>query len=331
MSNRNEMIRTLGAAEVGAFVSSCLFGAVCAQVYTYFRRKSTNDAMWIRAFVGIVWLCELANTISSLIALYVVSVTGFDNPQVLLKPPASLYICIFLGNTTATLTQSFFARRIWILSGSLYIAVLCWVLGVSRFVLSILALGHSFTSVEGWDEYLLVVAKRPLVVWLVISAVTDLIIAGSLCYYFGRERAQAISRMAAVLDRLIVWAIQTGMVTSFASLATLIVFVVAPGDFAWLAMLMCLPRLFSSSLLTSLNARATFRHKLETTTVLESVSVRLAEAPSSVDSARHAETELKEAPKAEDRAAARPVARVSPPAKVYTWHPDDLICAPALI
>lgn len=61
-----------------------------------------------------------------------------------------------------------------------------------------------------------------------------------------------------MIDRLILWAIQTGLLTSIATVTMLILFIMV-ANLAWLAVFLIIPQLFSNSLMASLNARASFQ------------------------------------------------------------------------
>ncbi|KAJ7663029.1 hypothetical protein B0H17DRAFT_1211741 [Mycena rosella] len=56
------------------------------------------------------------------------------------------------------------------------------------------------------------------------------------------------------IDSLLAWTINTGLLTSAASIMMLIFFITM-NNFAWLTMLLVIPRLFANSMLASLNSR----------------------------------------------------------------------------
>ncbi|KAF7334667.1 hypothetical protein MVEN_02297200 [Mycena venus] len=95
-------------------------------------------------------------------------------------------------------------------------------------------------------------------VWAV-SAVNDLLIAGTLVFLLYQRRNQSLERTAAVVDKLIQWTIETGVVTSISSIAMLGVFLSMRFNFVWMAFFVVIPRLFSISLFASLNSRAALR------------------------------------------------------------------------
>ncbi|KII83935.1 hypothetical protein PLICRDRAFT_702210 [Plicaturopsis crispa FD-325 SS-3] len=286
MSTDRSMYSTLGASEIGALLSMGLSGIVVAQVYTYARRFS-NDPVWLRIFVCAIScvhrytalpplslfdenthrICELAYTILLMIAMHAISVTAAA------RIPASVYMCMLVGSITGILTQVFFARRIWILSGKPYITFACWVLAAFRLVSSVVSAVSSFRTAPNWGDY--VVSGTRTFVTVLSGA-----FAGHPTDGCRDRQTHSVDRSNGSHDKArLRWQSYTlphahetyTTVNSSASMAILILLVTAPDNYAWLAVLICFPRLFSISLLTSLNARAAFREDLESTLPMESI------------------------------------------------------------
>jgi len=93
----------------------------------------------------------------------------------------------------------------------------------------------------------------------VLGAVTDILITLALCYDLYCRRQSAIYRTARLIDRLIIWAVATGMLTSITAIVMVICFLTLNGTLVWEAVYITLPRFFSTSLMVSLNARSNLR------------------------------------------------------------------------
>ncbi|KII83830.1 hypothetical protein PLICRDRAFT_180164 [Plicaturopsis crispa FD-325 SS-3] len=277
-SSAVDLQKSLGATEVGVLISLCLFGVVSSQTYTYFRRF--DDAKWIKALVGFIWICELAYSVCVSFTLYTTTVMALSQPSLLMAPRASTDICVLLLGVISALCKAFFARRIRILSDRRSIAIVCWVLCVVYFATIIWSTIKSL-SCTTWTDYIACSKSLDIPV-LSTGALTDLLITGSLCYYLIQERSRAITPTIAVLDKLLVWTIQNCLLTSVTSFIMSIILLAAPMNFTWLAILMFLPRLFSMSLLESLNARTSIRRDLSAT-VLSTVRVHVTENLDSPD------------------------------------------------
>ncbi|KII83825.1 hypothetical protein PLICRDRAFT_702386, partial [Plicaturopsis crispa FD-325 SS-3] len=283
-----ELDTTLGAVEIGIILSLCLFGTVNAQVYTYFR-KFPEDKTWLKMWasstqfishVVILWICALAYTSALSVVIYTMTVKSFGQPQKLLQAPVTFHVATLLGATIAAISQAFSARRIWLLSKKLYIPILCGIFSTANLSLAISMTVDNIQKRGTWAW--LILARTPdFVAWLAVGAATDLIITVSLCYLIYNERSCAISRTIAVVDRLLLWTAQAGVMTrladpasyieklikyltvSFSSMTALVLLTVLPENYAWLAVLACLPQLFIVSVLALLNARASLRRDLE--------------------------------------------------------------------
>ncbi|KAF5348095.1 hypothetical protein D9757_013743 [Collybiopsis confluens] len=71
----------------------------------------------------------------------------------------------------------------------------------------------------------------------------------------------------AVVDKLILWAIETGVVTSLVGIALLICFLASRSTYVWVALTMILPKIFSNAMLANMNSRVTLRQMQSTMVV----------------------------------------------------------------
>ncbi|KAJ7496711.1 hypothetical protein FB451DRAFT_201146 [Mycena latifolia] len=261
---------TLGAFEVGVMISYVLFGFTTLQTYIYFSRFP-NDRRPLKWLVGFVWCCEMAHVICVGAALYTMTITYFGQVERLVRVPDSLTAGISFSGLVGPSVQSFFAFRIYRLSESWWIPCLCWGLSFTRIG------GATALSVEGIKMVTLEQFETQWG-WLVasvwgIGAANDLILAGTLAYLFSRQRSESLpKRTLKVMDKLIVWTIETGAVTSFAGVATLVCFLVDRDNFAWLAWYICTTRLFSNALLASLNSRVALRAMSDGVIIMDNVT-----------------------------------------------------------
>ncbi|KAJ7812631.1 hypothetical protein B0H14DRAFT_2856382 [Mycena olivaceomarginata] len=245
---------TLGALLIGTLVSYALFGVTTTQVYVYYGRF--QDPWKMKAMVGAVWCGELAHTICIAISLYTMVITNYGHPERLLVLPNSLLASTFIGSLVSFAVQVFFAIRIYSLSKSWWIPCICWALSLFRFVppnVILFAYGH-----RPAHEFLGKFGPLFDAIWAA-SAANDLLIAGTLVYLLYRRRSSVFEKTVAVIDKLIQWTIETGVVTSIASIIMLVSFISLPSTFVWLAFFVVIPRLFSNSLMASLNSRAALR------------------------------------------------------------------------
>ncbi|KAJ6572205.1 hypothetical protein B0H19DRAFT_679886 [Mycena capillaripes] len=248
---------TIGAFQIGALVSYVLFGVTTTQTYIYYSRFP-EDSRKLKALVGFVWLCELAQTLYIGHVLYMYTISDYAQPERLLGVvPKSLETTIVFSAQVAACVQGFFSFRIYRLSNKLCIPVDIWVLVLSRLVVAIMlfVFGLETKSVLG---YVLQWQWLVTLLWSVSTA-NDLAITVTLVVLLHNRRADVHTRTAALVDKLIMWTVETGILTSAWGIMIPICFTTMKTNFIWIGLYFVSPRLFSNSLLASLNSRATLR------------------------------------------------------------------------
>ncbi|KAF4601458.1 hypothetical protein EYR38_006111 [Pleurotus pulmonarius] len=247
---------TLGIIEVGVSVSVFLFGLSTIQVYSYHSRFP-NDPVKLKLFVYLVWLLELGHVICTLDYFWAVSIVQYGHPEMILgRAPPSMPALFILTGCVATSVQMFFADRVRRVSGKLFWVVACWGLSILRFALSVticVVLTRVSLADFAADWKWLVTSS-----W-VSGAAVDTLITVLLFYDLFKKRKSAFRKTAKLIDRLILTTIETGLLTSVLTLVSGLSFEVVSGTFAWFALYLCIARVFSNSLLATLNTRLTIR------------------------------------------------------------------------
>ncbi|KAJ6447767.1 hypothetical protein C8R45DRAFT_1047372 [Mycena sanguinolenta] len=248
---------TLGALQIGVLISFVLFGVATTQCYVYFSRFP-EDSSKVKALTAFVWLCEFANTACLGHILYTLTISDYAHPDRLSgPPPRSLSASTLFTGLTAASVQAFFAFRIYAFTKKIYIPALVWFMAflhlVGRVILFSTTLHTSSLStyVTRWE-------------WLIatnwsISVASDVVITTTLVFVLHSRRSQAQRRTAALVDRIIVWTIETGMLTSATTSIMLACFVTMRQNYVWMAFYAISTQMFSNSLMTSLNSRASLR------------------------------------------------------------------------
>jgi len=253
MSSLFDINITLGAFEVGVLTSVFLFGIVTCQTYVYYR-KFPGDTWKLKLLVASIWILELGHTVSISHSLYTITVTDFGNPINLLKPPHSLNISILCSAFIGPLVQAWFAYRVLKFSERLYIPVFCWFLSFLRCVATIVL------AIEAFPAPNIIAFERQwqwlLTFILTVGAAVDIIIAVSFCYFIKQHRATSFGKTVKTINQLMVWTVETGLVTSITAVSMLICFLIMPENYVWIAIFTFLAKLFSNSLLAALNARS---------------------------------------------------------------------------
>ncbi|KAF7293803.1 hypothetical protein HMN09_01176100 [Mycena chlorophos] len=251
---------TIGALLVGALVSCVLWGISTTQTYIYFSRFP-EDSLAIKLLVSVVWLFEFGHTICTSHVVYIFAITNYGNPLVLLgKTPPTLGLTVLLGTLTTCCVQGFFAFRIWTLAPHPIFKAIPIALWISLFAY----LG--FTTA---DTALSIINPIPvfdtkyhwlLLVPTAMNVVNDnsITICLVLLLLWTRQK-KGFRNTVLLLDQLLKWTLETGMLTSIFSCLNLAFYVQQPDNFIWIALQVVRARVFANSLLASLNSRDALR------------------------------------------------------------------------
>ncbi|KAJ4479835.1 hypothetical protein C8R41DRAFT_842898, partial [Lentinula lateritia] len=161
---------------------------------------------------------------------------------------AELAVSMFISG----IAEAFLTYRVWMLSGRqnvLTCALLCF------------ALLH-FTSGEVSAAEFLELSrfakfgsvKVPSVLRLGSASLCDTGIAVSLCYFLQKKRT-GYKRTDEIIDHLMLFSINSGLITSVASIACLITYLAIPKTWVYLTLCFLISRLYSNTFLCALNSR----------------------------------------------------------------------------
>ncbi|KDR74783.1 hypothetical protein GALMADRAFT_249674 [Galerina marginata CBS 339.88] len=253
-----EVHSTLGALLIGLIVSCCLFGVSTVQAYIYYA-NFPKDRVSLKAMVTTVWLCELAHCICICHGVYYITVNEYQNPAALLLLPKSFGGAISLSGIIGTIVQIFLVERVRVVSGKLFISLLCWALALVRCGLTFLLTAETW-RMHSVAEFM---AQWKWLSGLVLAlcSVVDLFLALSLCYYLDAQKVNGFRSTSLAIDKITTWTLQTGILTSFIGSLALVCFFVMPNNFIWLGIFMSLARVFSNTLLATLNGRTALREQ----------------------------------------------------------------------
>ncbi|KAF8972037.1 hypothetical protein BDZ97DRAFT_1782826 [Flammula alnicola] len=249
----------LGAVEITTFLSLILYGVSLSQGYTYFRRSASDDRLALKLLVRCLspfalQLLETFHSFTAATAIYYDTITRWKTAEANSYPIATN---ILIETLITLLVQCFFSFRIYRLSGRLSICAVCCSLALLRFIGGIATCVEDFLDVPNkpFNGIVYVIRFR----WLItstfaIGGATDVLIAIFMSYYL-RKLASPwnLKSTTDILNRLIRWSLQTGMITSMTSVAVIIC--VRALILVWFSLYIILAKVYSNSLLVSLNAR----------------------------------------------------------------------------
>ncbi|KAJ7209870.1 hypothetical protein B0H12DRAFT_1242808 [Mycena haematopus] len=245
---------SLGATENGTLLGVFFFGIATLQTFHYYRHFP-EDSTFLKAVVGFVWVLELGHTISTWYTLYSQTVIFYAEPENIFDPPHSEETTIIFATVVYTVVQTFFANRVRVLSGQWYIMALACAGGLLRFlsyagIVALLVRYNPITLALNWR-------------WLITTSLSldlsvDLLITASLCYCLWNKRSSESKRTRTIVDTMILWAVESTLLTSSASVIQIILFMTRK-DLVWAGFFIIETKFFSNSMLASLNGRTRLR------------------------------------------------------------------------
>lgn len=210
--------------------------------------KDTNG---LKVLVAFIWVIDTLHVSLMCHALYYYLVSNFGDPNNLGTGVWSLFTSLGLNLCMAVLVQTYFAFRIshltrsnirwWLTSFIMMFVVAHFAFGLETVILMFIK--KDFVALSQITLY----AATPFAITAVLS---DVLIAASLTN--------------ALVNTLIVYAINRCLLTSVVAVAEVIAFAISPGSLWFIAIDFVIGKLYANSLLASLNSRSALRGRNHT-------------------------------------------------------------------
>ncbi|KAF9469498.1 hypothetical protein BDZ94DRAFT_1303209 [Collybia nuda] len=237
----------LGPILMGTMMNILLFGIMIVQCYLYYERYK-RDRLIIKSVVVLLLFLDALSSCFAMIMSYDYFVTNFGNIPAITVTNIGVDPYPLLTGVTAFVVQSFFAWRIHILIRSRALSILIVVLSAVQMLASI---GAVIGGVMVKEFAKFVHLKQVSLVWLLGSVVTDAIITVSLVSFLKNART-GFRSTDHLTSRIIRFTVQTGLLTTMFAVAS---------SLLHLAFGLPLSKLYTNSLLSSLNSRAVWSNE----------------------------------------------------------------------
>ncbi|EIW82795.1 hypothetical protein CONPUDRAFT_163867 [Coniophora puteana RWD-64-598 SS2] len=253
-----------------------LQGILTAQVYFYYS-ASFKDNNWVKTAVYGNYILELIQTGFAAHDSYIYFARDWGDVNIIRTPNINWVCFVSLAAIVASITQLFYAWRIYVLSRSKCLLIAVASLSALQLVSGIAA----GVLDKVYDEYTsLLESYRALVAmtetWLALSAACDILILIVMVYFLYTHRSSSEKTMRLV-NRVIKIIVETNLLTASVSIAFIVLyrFYLETGH-AFVAVGFVLPKLYSNSLLAILNNRSLAKsgHSICETTVADLTTSR---------------------------------------------------------
>ncbi|KAH8989207.1 hypothetical protein EDB86DRAFT_3081207 [Lactarius hatsudake] len=247
---------------LGALWNWTLYGVLVVQLYVY-SYNFPGDRTLLKLLVYSVFLIETLQTALTGADLYYWLVSGFGNVERLPFPHLSGFDVPIIEAIISLVVQFFFAYRIWVLSGRLrssWFLIVCVVICLCSIAAAVTAcyggvyvyLHKKFVS----GRLLKVLALT----WLSGNALGDILIAGSMLFYLGRRRSEGGGYFSDhALSRIVRLTVETNVLTTTVGIISLLMVAIFPDKRWFICPTAILGKLYSNTLLVSLNNRISLR------------------------------------------------------------------------
>ncbi|TBU39312.1 hypothetical protein BD309DRAFT_443287 [Dichomitus squalens] len=269
--------KTYGSVLLGTYLSLILYGGILHQTYRYFGAYP-EDKKGLKIIVSLTVLLETVHTAACIYICYKALVTDHSDIARLENLMKRTHFGPLLMSIIIGLTQGFFARRAYVF-GKKYRA---WIRLVA--VLMFLAFGFSIGQTILRISFFVALLKRvapgstcvgllmPLrhgkisatrTPWLEpcatgIAIVEDVIMTTVLILALHHSRS-GIKSTDSLLNRVILYAITTGMLTSGCMILLFVTNLAFPDDIIYVGVSFVATKLYTNSLLAALNTRQSLR------------------------------------------------------------------------
>ncbi|KAF8169975.1 hypothetical protein K438DRAFT_2024530 [Mycena galopus ATCC 62051] len=244
-----------------------LMGSLLVQVYHYYL-AFPKDRTSTKVIVYTLFVLEVAQTGIMSYFAYTVFGSGYGNLDVFQKSALEWFPVCILGSVIAGTVQLFYAYRLRAFSGS-------WIASGIVTFLALLqigsGIGQGVISEQLVDRSKLTGKPICVTIWLVSTALCDVLIAGFMSYYvrwvsnqarswpiimqLKRDRIKSI-KMRNFISKLVRYTVETGAITALVAVIQVVVQHAYPSNNYFETPSWTLGKLYSNNLLVLLNARA---------------------------------------------------------------------------
>jgi len=271
----------------GSVWNWCLFGVLLVQIYVY-SYNFPEDKKFLKLFVYGVFFLETLQTALSGADLYYWFVSGYGNLRHLTNPYANPFDVPVIEALVSLSVQFFFAYRIWVLSSKKFwwyclIICLCSTIdATAAFIGGIYTfMGGKFPSGKGLVSVSMV--------WLIGNTMADILIAAAMLYHLVRRRRDrdclgSSHILDHALPRIVGLTVETNLMTTSVGIISLLIVMIFPQENWYTCPMAILGKLYSNTLLVSLNNRISIREATATEkTSIKTSVVTFAVTPFSED------------------------------------------------
>ncbi|KAF7319177.1 ANK-REP-REGION domain-containing protein [Mycena chlorophos] len=222
-------------------------GVLTLQAFLYYE-NFPKDPIVLKLLVAAVWVLDLVHLILVSQSCYHYLIGSWGDSAALLVSTKELDLHLVFVGFACFICQCFFISRIWSFSHKNWI--LSVALGIPCLVVLVLETNISaeisrIANVAAFNQF----TGEVLSVFALAAAV-DVAIALILVWYLQQGKT-SFDRSSFVVGRIVQYTVATGLATSILAVADLIVYLVTPHTFIFIAMHFSMGRMYTNALLAT--------------------------------------------------------------------------------
>ncbi|KAI0326383.1 hypothetical protein GY45DRAFT_1373999 [Cubamyces sp. BRFM 1775] len=251
MSEASNVAQLTGPQLLGQFINWGLMGALSVQIYLY-HVMFPKDPISLRGFVYGLFVFEWIQTGLITENAFNVFVYNFGDVPNVLKFHNSWFSVPVMCGVVSVSVQFFYARRIFVLSGSYIIAGVICLLALTQGSAAI-ASGVLLKNIHTAADQK---ATTPAIAtWLGGSALVDIVIAVTMTILLLKTKT-GFRRSDSLVNKLVRLVIESGTITASVAIVDVVMFAALPQTLYHECPALALAKLYANMMVTSLNNRA---------------------------------------------------------------------------
>ncbi|KAJ8691890.1 hypothetical protein PTI98_011410 [Pleurotus ostreatus] len=213
-----------GPMLIGVCLNSMLYGLLILQTYTYYQTRKDYGRPFLDYLVLYLLFMETLNTAFDIALIYEPLILRYGTEEAVKFVPLMLIADPIVMAFISTPIQLFFARRIYIISGSMLIVApilffaFCSLTGAIAATICT-AIIREFARLQE--------LKGAIMTWLFSSAIADIIITTSLLVHLYRKKT-GVKATDDMINKIMRFTLQTGLLTSIFASLDVILFIAIP-------------------------------------------------------------------------------------------------------
>ncbi|KAM5544696.1 hypothetical protein V8D89_001594 [Ganoderma adspersum] len=251
---------TFGAVLLGTFIALVLYGVTLHQSYRYFRMYPADlpSLKWLVSFVVVL---ETATSAMSMHVCYHYLVSSYFNPPALLRGMWSIDLFPVVSGVVMVSTQRVFYIQNFLPQPVgrgyrmlvIFAVFLCFI--EMGFFIAATTEAFIIPTFGGFKH----------VTWLVSTgstmAVTSDVIITTMLIFALRKSRTGVKRTDSMLDVMIMYSINTGLLTGVFNLLSLLFAFIRPGDLIYIGFGIPGTKMYANTLMAALNSRRSLAAK----------------------------------------------------------------------